>query len=154
MISRKSVVLTYVKILIVLAVIATLIYFAVQFLGTKYNEAEFETVKTDMLLIQGKIEVISQKVDIEEKDAKYIGTAIKENENDEKIQNLINNKIIDIDSKKSNYYCIDNENLNELGLEDVRIDDYYIVDYKKNDVIYVNGIQNESGDIVYKLSDM
>ena len=154
MISRKSVVLTYVKIFIVLVIIAVIIYAAVQFFGTKYNEEEFETLKTDMLLIQGKIEVVSQKVDIEEEDAEYIGTSIKENKEDEKIQNLINNNIIDIDSKKSKYYCINNDNLNELGLENVRVDDYYIVDYENNEVIYINGIKNENGDTIYKLSDM
>lgn len=154
MISRKSVVLTYVKIFIVLVIIAAIIYAAVQFFGTKYNEEEFETLKTDMLLIQGKIEVVSQKVDIEEEDAEYIGTSIKENKEDEKIQNLINNNIIDIDSKKSKYYCINNDNLNELGLENVRVDDYYIVDYENNEVIYINGIKNENGDTIYKLSDM
>ena len=154
MISRKSVVLTYVKIFIVLVIIAAIIYAAVQFFGTKYNEEEFETLKTDMLLIQGKIEVVSQKVDIEEEDAEYIGSSIKENKEDEKIQNLINNNIIDIDSKKSKYYCINNDNLNELGLENVRVDDYYIVDYENNEVIYINGIKNENGDTIYKLSDM
>lgn len=154
MISRKSVVLTYVKIFIVLVIIAAIIYAAVQFFGTKYNEEEFETLKTDMLLIQGKIEVVSQKVDIEEEDAEYIGTSIKENREDEKIQNLVNNNIIDIDSKKSKYYCINNDNLNELGLENVRVDDYYIVDYENNEVIYINGIKNENGDTIYKLSDM
>ena len=154
MISRKSVVLTYVKIFIVLVIIAAIIYAAVQFFGTKYNEEEFETLKTDMLLIQGKIEVVSQKVDIEEEDAEYIGSSIKENKEDEKIQDLINNNIIDIDSKKSKYYCINNDNLNELGLENVRVDDYYIVDYENNEVIYINGIKNENGDTIYKLSDM
>lgn len=154
MISRKSVVLTYVKIVIVLVIIAAIIYVAVQFLGTKYNEEEFETLKTDMLLVQGKIEVVSQKIDIEEEGAEYIGTSIKENKDDEKIQNLINNNIIDINSKKNKYYCINNDSLNELGLENVRVDDYYIVDYENNEVIYINGIKNENGDTIYKLSDM
>ena len=154
MISRKSVVLTYVKIVIVLVIIAAIIYVAVQFLGTKYNEEEFETLKTDMLLVQGKIEVVSQKIDIEEEGVEYIGTSIKENKDDEKIQNLINNNIIDINSKKNKYYCINNDSLNELGLENVRVDDYYIVDYENNEVIYINGIKNENGDTIYKLSDM
>ena len=154
MISRKSVVLTYVKIVIVLVIIAATIYVAVQFLGTKYNEEEFETLKTDMLLVQGKIEVVSQKIDIEEEGVEYIGTSIKENKDDEKIQNLINNNIIDINSKKNKYYCINNDSLNELGLENVRVDDYYIVDYENNEVIYINGIKNENGDTIYKLSDM
>ena len=107
-----------------------------------------------MLSIQGKTEVIAQKVEIKEKGAKYIGTKLADKEIDEKLQNLIDNKIIDLESKKSNYYYLDNENLKELGLENISIDDYYIVDYKKNDIIYVNGIEDEDGNVVYKLSDM
>ena len=66
---------------------------------------------------------------------------------------MINNNVIDIDSEDSNYYCIDNSNLQELGLE-IQTDSYYIVDYEQNDVIYVDGIKDSSGNMVYKLSDM
>lgn len=151
--NRKSLLATYIKIILVIAVIGAIIYGIIRVVGDKYNEEEFETVKTNMLLIQGKTEVIAQKVDIEEKGAEYIGTEIKEKENDEKIQNLINNEIIDIDSKKSTYYCLDNSALEELEL-DITTDDYYIVDYKKNDVIYVDGIVDKNGNVVYKLSEM
>ena len=37
------------------------------------KEKEYENIKTNMLLIQNKIETIAQKVEIKEKDAKYIG---------------------------------------------------------------------------------
>ena len=67
--------------------------------------------------------------------------------------NISNYNIIDINSKDSNYYCIDNSNLQELGLE-IQTDSYYIVDYEQNDVIYVDGIKDSSGNMVYKLSDM
>lgn len=151
--TRKSLLATYIKIILVIIVIIAIIYGIIKIVDDKYNEEEFETIKTNMLLIQGKAEIISQKVDIKEKGAEYIGTKIKERENDAQIQNLIDNNIIDIDSKKSNYYCIDNSDLEELGL-DIKIDDYYIIDYKKNDVIYVDGIQDKNGNTVYKLSDM
>ena len=151
--NRKSLLATYIKIILVIVVIAVAIYGILKIASDEYNKEEFATIKTNMLLIQGKTEIIAQKVDIKEKGAKYIGTEIKEKQNDAEIQNLINNNVIDINSEKSNYYCLDNNNLKELEL-DINIDDYYIVDYKKNDVIYVDGIQDQNGNMVYKLSDM
>ena len=151
---KKSVLFTYIKIIIVIGIIVGAVYFGVKYLYKEYDKEAFKTVKTNMLLIQAKTELVAQKVEIDEDDAKYIGTKVSEKEDDPKIKNLVDNKIIDIDSKKSNYYCIDNTNLDELGLNDVRTDDYFIVDYKKNDVIYVDGIENSKGEIIYKLSDM
>ena len=150
---RKSLLATYIKIILVLVIIGIAVYSIYRVINSKYNEEEFETVKTNMLLIQGKTEVISNKVGIKEKGAEYVGTKIDEKENDSKIQKLINNNIIDIDSKDNNYYCIDNSNLEELELN-IEIDDYYIVDYKQNDVIFVDGIKDKNGNIVYKLSEM
>ena len=49
-----------------------------------------------MLLIQGKTEVIAQKVEIKEKGAKYIGTKLQDKEIDTSLQNLIDKEIIDL----------------------------------------------------------
>lgn len=152
--TRKSLLATYIKIIIVIIIIVSIIYAIVRILNKEYNNEEYETIKTNMLLIQGKTEVIAQKVEIEEEDAKYIGTEIKEKQNDEKIQNLISKNIIDIESEENKYYCIDNANLEELGLGNIQINNYFIVDYKQNDVIFIDGIENEEGIIIYKLSDM
>ena len=152
--TRKGLLAAYIKIIILILIIAGAIYGIYKVASNSYNKEEFETVKTNLLLIQGQTEIIAQKVEIKEKDAKYIGTPIKEKAEDTKIQNLVNNNVIDLESKDSNFYCLDNENLKELGLEEVQTDDYYIVDYKKNDVIYVDGIQDESGKVLYKLSEM
>ena len=151
---KKSVLFTYIKIIIVIGILIAGVYFGLRIFNKEYDKETFETVKTNMLLIQAKTELIAQKKKIEEDDVKYIGTKISKKKDDPKIKNLIDNKIIDIESKKSNYYCIDNNNLDELGLNDIRIDDYFIVDYKKNDVIYVDEIENKEGKIIYKLSDM
>ena len=152
--SRKSLLATYIKIIIVILLIAAGIYAIYRLAHKSYNEAEFETIKTDMLSIQVQTETVAQKVEIEEKGAKYIGTKIDDKLEDEKVQNLINNNIIDVESKKSNLYCLDNSNLEELGLSNIKVDSFYIVDYKQNEVIYVDGIQNSNGETVYKLSDM
>ena len=150
---QKSLVVTYIKIFIVIAIIAVGIYIAIKFFNKEYSSEEYETIKTDMLLIQGQTEVLSQKVEIEDDDAEYIGTKLKDKEIDENIQNLIDKKIVDLDSDDSNYYCLDNSNLEELGLN-IKTDNYFIVDYKKNDVIYIEGVENSEGNTVYKLSDM
>ena len=152
--SRKSLLATYIKIIIVILLIAAGIYAIYRLAHKSYNEAEFETIKTDMLSIQVQTETVAQKVEIKEKGAKYIGTKIDDKLEDEKVQNLINNNIIDVESKKSNLYCLDNSNLEELGLNNIKVDSFYIVDYKQNEVIYVDGIQDSNGETVYKLSDM
>lgn len=152
--TRKGLLKAYLKIIILILIIIAAIYGIYKVASNSYSKEEFETIKTDLLLIQAQTEVIAQKVEIKEKDAKYIGTQVKEKSEDEKIQNLINNKVIDLESKDSNLYCLNNEDLKQLGLEDIQTKDYYIVDYKKNDVIYVDGIQNQDGNIVYKLSEM
>ena len=151
---RKSVLLTYIKIFIVIIIIAGLVYLGIKFFTKEYDSEAFETVKTNLLLVQSKTEVIAQKVEIEEEDAEYIGTKIDEKKDDQKIQNLINNNVIDIESEDSNYYCLDNNNLAELELSDIQVDDYFIVDYEQNDIIYVDGIENSEGNTVYKLSEM
>ena len=150
---RKSLAFTYVKIFIAIILIALIIYYAINFIQRENNSEEFETVKTDMLALQGRIEILKQQVETETEDVEYVGTEIEQKENEPQIQNLINNNVIDIDSEDSNYYCIDNSNLQELGLE-IQTDSYYIVDYEQNDVIYVDGIKDSSGNMVYKLSDM
>ena len=150
---RKSLAFTYVKIFIAIILIALVIYYAINFVKKGYNEEEFETVKTDMLALQGKIEILSQQVETKTEDVDYIGTKIEQKESEPQIQNLINSNIIDLNSEDSKYYCIDSSNLQELGLE-IQTDSYYVVDYEKNDVIYVDGIKDSNGNTVYKLSDM
>ena len=146
--TRKGLLAAYIKIIILIAIIAAAIYGIYKVVSNSYNKEEIETVKTNLLLIQGQTEIIAQKVEIKEKDAKYIGMPIKEKAGDAKIQNLVNSNIIDLESKDSNFYCLNNDNLKELGLDEIQTEDYYIVDYKKNDVIYVEN------DIVYRLSEM
>ena len=146
--TRKGLLAAYIKIIILIAIIAVAIYGIYKVVSSSYNKEEIETVKTNLLLIQGQTEIIAQKVEIKEKDAKYIGTPIKEKARDAKIQNLVNSNVIDLESKDSNFYCLNNDNLKELGLDEIQTEDYYIVDYKKNDVIYVEN------DIVYRLSEM
>ena len=63
---QKSLVVTYIKIFIVIAIIVVGIIVALKFLNKEYNSQEYETIKTDMLLIQGQTEALAQKVAIKQ----------------------------------------------------------------------------------------
>lgn len=151
---KKSILLTYINIFIIIGIIGAIIYAGIRILYNEYDRVAYETVKTDLLLIQSQTELISQQIEMDEDDIEYVGTKIDEMADEEKVKELIEKEIIDIESSKSNYYCIDKEDLEELGLSEIKTDSYFIVDYKQNDVIYIDGIENEEGIILYKLSDM
>jgi len=146
----------YLKIILILIIIVAIIIGSIYVIKNSYTEEKFETLKTDMLLIEGKIKIVSEKVYIKEKDSKYIGTAISEMKDNEKIKSLQENKIINIESKDNNYYVLIKQNLDELGLNELKLSDgsMYIVDYKTNEIIYADGIKDKQGNILYKLSDI
>ena len=114
---------------------------------------QFETIKTDMLLIEAKTSIVAQKVKIKEKDAKYIGNKIENDENED-IKKLEEQGIIEL-KKENNYYILDDNNLDELELS-VRNQKQgnYIVEYNSNEIIYTSGIKDKDGNILYKLSDI
>ena len=55
--TRKNLAVTYIKIILVILIIAVGIYYGIKALSKGYNNEEYETIKTNMLLIQGKTEV-------------------------------------------------------------------------------------------------
>ena len=128
---------------------------AIQYLQKEYKEENFETIKTNMLLIQAKIQVVAEKKAMKEKGADYIGKPIIEMAEDEKVKELIKKDIIDPNAKKSEYYILTNEDLVQLELQNIQLEDaYYVVDYKTDEVIYTEGITDLQGNVVYKLSEI
>lgn len=151
----KHIIWTYTKILIVIAMIAAIVWGAIQYLQKEYKEENFETIKTNMLLIQAKIQVVAEKKAMKEKGADYIGKPIIEMAEDEKVKELIKKDIIDPNAKKSEYYILTNEDLVQLELQNIQLEDaYYVVDYKTDEVIYTEGITDLQGNVVYKLSEI
>lgn len=151
----KHIIWTYIKILVVIAIIVAIVWGVIQYLQKGYQEESFETVKTDMLLIQAKIQVVAEKKAMKEKGAEYIGSPIIEMAEDQKVKDLIEKDIIDPNAKKSEYYVLVQDDLTQLGLQDIQLDDaYYVVDYNTDEVIYTKGITNAQGNIVYKLSEI
>ena len=150
---RKGYGRVYAGILFIILVIGIIIYGVLKYAKKEVDSEQFETIKTDMLLIEAKTSIVAQKVKIKEKDAKYIGNKIENDENED-IKKLEEHGIIEL-KKENNYYILDNNNLDELELS-VRNQKQgnYIVEYNSNEIIYTSGIKDRDGNILYKLSDI
>lgn len=150
---RKGYGRVYAGILFIILVIGIIIYGVLKYAKKEVDSEQFETIKTDMLLIEAKTSIVAQKVKIKEKDAKYIGNKIENDENED-IKKLEENGIIEL-KKENNYYILDDNNLDELELS-VRNQKQgnYIVEYNSNEIIYTSGIKDKDGNILYKLSDI
>ena len=150
---RKGYGRVYAGIIFIILVIGIIIYGVLKYAKKEVDSEQFETIKTDMLLIEAKTSIVAQKVKIKEKDAKYIGNKIENDENED-IKKLEEQRIIEL-KKENNYYILDDNNLDELELS-VRNQKQgnYIVEYNSNEIIYTSGIKDKDGNILYKLSDI
>lgn len=146
---------TYAKILFFLIIIAAIICGIGYFFKSQYDDEQFETIKTDMLLIEAKTKVVAEKVKMKEKDASYVGRKIEEVKEEEDIKNLQERGIINLEEKSSVYYILEKGDLEELGLVTINLENsYYIVEYNTNEIIYSKGIKDKDGNMIYKLSDL
>jgi len=146
---------TYFKIIFIIAIIVAIIIGVVHFIKDEYDDELIETVKTDMLLIEAKTKVIGEKVKIKEKDASYVGKKITNQTEETELQELQDKGVIDLNTKENNYYILENEHLEELGLTTIGLKEgYYIVEYNSNEIIYSKGVEDRNGNILYKLSEL
>ena len=76
---KKGYLKIYAKIIFFMIVIGIIIAVAIYFTKEKYEEEIVETIKTDMLSIEAQTKQTAEKVNMQEKDADYIGTKIEEN---------------------------------------------------------------------------
>ena len=152
---RKGYIATYAKTFFIILIIIAIVVAVGSYLRKQYGVEQTKDIKTDMLLVQGKIKILSEKVKIKEKGVKYIGTKLEDVKGNEDIKLLIEKKIIEIDAKDAKYYVLNNDDLKKLELENINLDEgVYIVDYKTDEIIYSKGVVTEEGNILYKLSEM
>ena len=143
--------LTHMTTIFLVIIILVLILVAVRFVELQYKNEESETIKTNMLAIQGKAKIIAEEEKALKKE--LAGIKISDKKEEENIKKLLEqqNRTIDENSK---YYVLDKENLKEIGLGNIELesDQYYIVNYDNLEILYTKGVQ--IGDnILYKLSD-
>ena len=102
-----------------------------------------QTTKEDLLLVQAKVKKISSDYILEKKDEILIGTKLTDIKDEPIIQEFLNNNSIDIEEKDKKYYAINQQNLDEMGLPQVKLEEnsYYIVEYTDGTVYYTKGYE-------------
>ena len=126
--------------IIILAVIISGIVFIVKKL---WQDTSVKDIGTDLLYIKAKCKIIHDK-NIIDKNEKLLGENIKEYNENEKINEIV--------SQSDKWYRLSQQDLETIGLGDLKTEDGYLVNYEEEDVIYAKGIQ-ENGQIYYKLSE-
>ncbi len=127
--------------IIILAVIISGIVFIVKKL---WQDTSVKDIGTDLLYIKAKCKIIHDK-NIIDKNEKLLGENIKEYNENEKINEIV--------SQSDKWYRLSQQDLETIGLGDLKTEDGYLVNYEEEDVIYAKGIQ-ENGQIYYKLSEL
>ncbi len=148
--------LTYIAMIFIIVLIALIVFAVIYFARMQISKENLETLKTNLLLIQGKVELVSQHVDMKEKDAKLTGTKLADMKEDEVIKAFLEKQIIDSESKDSDFYVLKEQDLKDLELSNIQMESgmYYIVDYKTNDIITTKGYTATDGQTYYKLTDI
>ena len=151
--------LSMIAVIIVLAIIIFTIVQTIIIVKKWMKNEELENVTTTMLLIQARcktyedretMEENADKKEEEQKDVELKGTLIKDIEDNEAINLLIENNII---KKEDKYYLLSSSDLEELHVYDVDSEQIYLVNYDSKEVIYANGIEKDEKTL-YKLSDI
>lgn len=148
--------LTYIAMIFIIVLISLIVFAVIYFARMQISKENLETLKTNLLLIQGKVELVSQHVDMKEKDAKLTGTKLADMKEDEVIKAFLEKQIIDSESKDSDFYVLKEQDLKDLELSNIQMESgmYYIVDYKTNDIITTKGYTATDGQTYYKLTDI
>jgi len=136
---------------IIILFIIGIIYIAMQ----SIEKEKIQTYQTDMLLIQGKVKVISQEATIQKNEEFLKGRKLSEALEEEQIKNLLENNIIAQEEKSfSKYYILEKTHLEEIGLNTIELKEgYYIVNYDTDEIIYSKGMK-KGKETLYKLSEL
>ena len=123
--------------------IAFIVFGAVYYVRMQSTKEELEDMKTDLLLVQAKVKKISSDYILEKKDEILIGTKLADLKDEPAIQEFLNQNSIDTEEKDKRYYAINQQNLNEMGLPQVKLEEnaYYVVEYTDGAVYYTKGYE-------------
>lgn len=123
-------------------------------INKKVNEEKYDNIKTNMLMIEGKVKIIKAESEANGNQDNYVGTKVNEANNEEANQVMKNLQISE--EEFQNYYILNKESFEKMGMSDSIDDeekDCYIVNYDNSEVIYIKGIDVDN-EIKYRLSDI
>ncbi len=145
----------HLTLIICIILIILIIVSAVYFFYTILQKQIVETYKTDMLLIQGKIKVLSEEAIINEQEDLLVGRKLTDSMEDIEVKELLEKGICTTEEEEfEQYYLLEKSNLEELGLGAIRLEKgYYMVNYSTGEVLYTKGIK-VGNTTYYKLSGL
>lgn len=147
--------MSYKMLVICIFILMVLVISIVYFLHNQLKNEKLTTYETDMLLVQGKVKVLSQESTMQKKEEILKGEKLTDKLEEEWVKELLEKQVIDQEEENfSKYYIWNKDILNDVGLEDIKLENgYYIVNYETDEVIYSEGI-NIDNKIYYKLSEI
>ena len=147
--------LSFIGTIILVIIIAVITFGVVYFVRIQADKEKAEDIKTNMLLVQAKVKKISGDYILEEKDEVLVGTKLSEMQEEQQIKDFLSKELFDADEKDKKYYVLNQQNLNDMGLNNVVLEEnaYYIVDYTSSEVYYTNGYLDETGNLHYSVSE-
>ncbi len=148
--------MSLISVIIAIIIIIGIIASAVYFVGKGFQASRIENVKTNMLLVQGKIKVL-QESSIAKKDETILkGKKLVDNQENKKVKEMLEKKVITPEEQNfDKYYIVDGEILKEMQIEGIVFGEgnFYIVNYATNEIIWTQGLKIED-KVYYKLSEI
>lgn len=150
--------ITLIALVITIVVLLILVGIMIDAGDNIIKSANLQAAITNMLMIQTKVRILSDEANFEGKDSILVGTklsTIVSGSQNAMINSLKQNGVF-TEPEKENLYLLDGSHLIQMGLENIKLksDEYYIVNYQTDEVIYTKGIEDKNGTIYYKLSEL
>ena len=127
--------------ILILAIVITGIVFMAQRL---WKDTSVKDIETDLLDIKAKCKIIRGK-NIMDSNEQLLGENITEYPENEDVNEII--------SKSDDWYKLRQEDLEAIGVGNLKSEDGYLVNYEEEDIIYAKGIERDK-QIYYRLSDL
>lgn len=141
--------LSMIALILIVVIISVAITIGVKHIKVYIANEKDEDIKTNMLLIQGKITEIANKHVIDEAENGLIGIKLnlESEENEYNISDELKEILINLEG--ADLYILTKEDLENLSIKDIEVnkDEFYIVDYNSEEVYYSLGINGQ-----YKLT--
>lgn len=136
--------ITAIKLIFTIIILALIISGIIFIIKKVWQDNSVKNIGTDLLYIKAKCKIIHDK-NIIDANEKLLGENIKEYVESEEVNEII--------SQSDKWYKLRQEDLDAIGVGDLKAEDGYLVNYEAEDIIYAKGIL-EDEEIYYKLSDL
>ncbi len=149
--------ITIVALVITIAIIGIIATVGITQGSNVIQKANLQTLNTNMLLVQAKEKVISEKNSFDEENNPLKGQQLNTINGSTSIETLKTAGAIRDDEENYSFYYVWNQTiLDELGLDSIKLKagTFFIVNYKTEEVIYSAGFKYTDGNTYYKLSDL